>query len=90
MIEKAVRKPRQSEGGRRKLQNSIAGRLETEGIFRPCLWTRKHLYSIYAKMRSKRRSFAEIMDVYAFRIVVDDVDTCYRVLGMVHNLYASP
>ena len=38
-------------------------------------------------MRSKRRSFAEIMDVYAFRIVVEDVDTCYRVLGMVHNLY---
>jgi RelA/SpoT family (p)ppGpp synthetase len=38
-------------------------------------------------MRSKRRSFSEIMDVYAFRIIVDNVDTCYRVLGAVHNLY---
>ena len=47
----------------------------------------KHLYSIYEKMRIKRKSFSEIMDVYAFRIVVDSVDTCYRVLGAVHNLF---
>lgn len=47
----------------------------------------KHLYSIYKKMRSKRLSFNEIMDVYAFRMVVDEVDTCYRVLGLVHRLY---
>jgi guanosine-3',5'-bis(diphosphate) 3'-pyrophosphohydrolase len=38
-------------------------------------------------MRSQRKSFSEIMDVYAFRIIVDKVDTCYRVLGAVHNLY---
>jgi len=38
-------------------------------------------------MRGKRRAFNEIMDVYAFRIIVDKVDTCYRVLGAVHNLY---
>ena len=47
----------------------------------------KHLYSIYEKMRIKRKSFSDIMDVYAFRIIVDSVDTCYRVLGAVHNLY---
>ena len=47
----------------------------------------KHLYSIYKKMRGKRKAFHEIMDVYAFRIVVDKVDTCYRVLGAVHSLY---
>ena len=47
----------------------------------------KHLYSIYQKMRGKRKAFNEIMDVYAFRIIVDKVDTCYRVLGAVHNLY---
>ncbi len=47
----------------------------------------KHLYSIYQKMRGKHKAFNEIMDVYAFRIVVDKVDTCYRVLGAVHSLY---
>lgn len=47
----------------------------------------KHLYSIYRKMLKKHIPFNEIMDVYAFRIIVDDVDTCYRVLGVVHNLF---
>ncbi len=47
----------------------------------------KHLYSIYRKMHHKRLPFNEVMDVYAFRIIVDSVDTCYRVLGLVHSLY---
>jgi guanosine-3',5'-bis(diphosphate) 3'-pyrophosphohydrolase len=47
----------------------------------------KHLYSIYQKMHQKHLSFSEIMDVYGFRIIVDKVDTCYRVLGVLHNLY---
>jgi len=47
----------------------------------------KHLYSIYKKMAEKNLSFSEIMDVYGFRILVDKVDTCYRTLGILHNLY---
>ncbi|MBX3709854.1 MAG: RelA/SpoT family protein [Gammaproteobacteria bacterium] len=47
----------------------------------------KHFYSIYKKMHEKHLSFSEIMDVYGFRIIVDKVDTCYRVLGTLHNLY---
>ncbi len=47
----------------------------------------KHLYSIYKKMRDKHLSFSEIMDVYGFRVIVDKIDTCYRVLGALHNLY---
>jgi RelA/SpoT family (p)ppGpp synthetase len=47
----------------------------------------KHLYSIYRKMRGKNISFNEVMDVYAFRVIVPTVDECYRVLGLVHNLY---
>jgi GTP diphosphokinase / guanosine-3',5'-bis(diphosphate) 3'-diphosphatase len=47
----------------------------------------KHLYSIYKKMHDKHLPFSEIMDVYGFRIIVDKVDTCYRVLGALHNLF---
>lgn len=47
----------------------------------------KHFYSIYKKMSQKHLSFSEIMDVYGFRIIVDKVDTCYRVLGVLHNLF---
>jgi guanosine-3',5'-bis(diphosphate) 3'-pyrophosphohydrolase len=48
---------------------------------------RKHLYSIYKKMKSKSASFAEIMDVLAFRIVVNSVDQAYRTLGIVHQCF---
>lgn len=88
MIEKAVRKAR---GNRkevvRQIQDSIKSTLDREGIDADVIGREKHLYSIYEKMRTKRKSFNEIMDVYAFRIVVDSVDACYRALGVVHNLY---
>jgi len=47
----------------------------------------KHMYSIYRKMRHKGRPLGEIVDMFGFRIIVDDIDTCYRVLGLVHRLY---
>lgn len=47
----------------------------------------KHLYSIYKKMHDKHLSFSEVMDVYGYRVIVDKIDTCYRVLGVLHNLY---
>ncbi len=47
----------------------------------------KHLYSIYKKMANKHIAFSEIMDVYAFRIVVSSVDACYRVLGAMHTAF---
>jgi GTP diphosphokinase / guanosine-3',5'-bis(diphosphate) 3'-diphosphatase len=47
----------------------------------------KHLYSIYRKMQNKKISINEMVDVYGFRIIVDNVDTCYRSLGLVHGLY---
>ncbi|CDF86979.1 Guanosine-3',5'-bis(diphosphate) 3'-pyrophosphohydrolase [Pseudomonas knackmussii B13] len=87
-IRQAVKKAR---GNRReivgKIQESLVNCLAREGMEGQVLGREKHLFSIYKKMRGKRRAFNEIMDVYAFRIIVDKVDTCYRVLGAVHNLY---
>ena len=67
-----------------KIEQSLIHCLERDGLEGEVLGREKHLYSIYKKMRGKRKAFHEIMDVYAFRIVVDKVDTCYRVLGAVH------
>ncbi|MBF7728735.1 bifunctional GTP diphosphokinase/guanosine-3',5'-bis pyrophosphate 3'-pyrophosphohydrolase [Pseudomonas sp. N040] len=82
---------KRARGNRRELVNkieeSLTHCLAREGMEGQVAGREKHLYSIYQKMRGKRRAFNEIMDVYAFRIVVDKVDTCYRVLGAVHNLY---
>ncbi|MTW21296.1 RelA/SpoT family protein [Allochromatium palmeri] len=61
--------------------------LDQEGIEGRVEGRQKHLYGIYRKMRDKSRGFSELADVFAFRVTVDRVDTCYRVLGLVHNLY---
>ena len=47
----------------------------------------KHLYSIYRKMKERKRSFEEIMDAYAVKIIVDDTSNCYKALGAIHSLY---
>jgi RelA/SpoT family (p)ppGpp synthetase len=70
-----------------KIRQQIEATLNQEGHSAEVMGREKHLYSIYKKMKSKRKSFSEIMDIYAFRIIVDSVDTCYRVLGCVHSLY---
>jgi guanosine-3',5'-bis(diphosphate) 3'-pyrophosphohydrolase len=70
-----------------EIQQAIEIRLEREEFDVHVIGREKHLYSIYKKMRDKHLPFKEIMDVFAFRIVVETVDECYRVLGVVHNLF---
>jgi len=88
VLNEAVKKAR---GNRKevvqKIQNAIQERLRQEQLPGQVYGREKHLYSIYKKMATKHLPFTEVMDVYAFRIVVDSVDSCYRVLGAVHNLY---
>ncbi len=69
------------------IETALEQRLQQEGISCAVEGREKHVYSIYKKMRDKHLSFSEVVDVYGFRIIVDRVDTCYRVLGVVHNLY---
>jgi GTP diphosphokinase / guanosine-3',5'-bis(diphosphate) 3'-diphosphatase len=82
---------RQAGGHRKelveKVRHQIEATLQQEGHDVAVIGREKHVYSIYKKMKSKRKSFSEIMDIYAFRIIVDSVDTCYRVLGCIHSLY---
>jgi guanosine-3',5'-bis(diphosphate) 3'-pyrophosphohydrolase len=47
----------------------------------------KTLYGIYKKMRSKHLSFSQVLDVYGFRVVLDNVPNCYVALGTLHGLY---
>ncbi len=81
----------QARGNRKeltkKIEHALKRRLREEDLSGRIIGREKHLYSIYRKMREKGVSFNEVLDVYAFRIIVDKVDTCYRVLGAVHNLY---
>ncbi|WP_445620311.1 RelA/SpoT family protein [Kushneria sp. Sum13] len=87
-IQRAVVKAR---GNRRSMVRHVQSTLQTtlEGDELPgaVMGRQKHLLSIYRKMRDQRKPFNELMDVFGFRIVTDRVDTCYRILGAVHNLY---
>lgn len=87
-LETAVK---QARGNRRelidKIQSEIEGRIRDAGIVAEVSGREKHLYSIYRKMKSKELMFNDVMDIYGFRVVVESTDHCYRVLGLVHNLY---
>ena len=70
-----------------EVTESILAALNREGINAEVNGRQKNAYSIYRKMKAQRKSFSEIMDVFGIRIIVDQVDSCYRALGVVHNLY---
>ncbi|MCH7893635.1 MAG: bifunctional (p)ppGpp synthetase/guanosine-3',5'-bis(diphosphate) 3'-pyrophosphohydrolase [Proteobacteria bacterium] len=71
----------------KKISQRLSDALDELKIIADVGGREKHMYSIYRKMRHKGRPLSEIVDMFGFRIIVDDVDTCYRVLGMVHRLY---
>ncbi|MDZ7621624.1 MAG: bifunctional GTP diphosphokinase/guanosine-3',5'-bis pyrophosphate 3'-pyrophosphohydrolase [Candidatus Competibacteraceae bacterium] len=89
VLQEAVRK---MSGNRREIVGQLEARmqrrLQEEGITQARVMGRgKHLWGIYKKMRGKHLPFKEVHDVYAVRIIVDSVDTCYRALGVIHGLY---
>ena len=70
-----------------KVLDAIKKRLEHEKIEAAVQGREKHLYSIFRKMREKHLTFANVLDVFGFRIIVKDVPSCYLVLGALHGLY---
>ncbi|PLA74697.1 guanosine-3',5'-bis(diphosphate) 3'-diphosphatase [Hydrogenovibrio sp. SC-1] len=88
VLEHAVKKAR---GNRaeviEQINEAINHRLKSESIPAQVIGREKHLYSLYKKMKYKKLSFDEILDIFAFRVVVNTADECYRALGSVHSLY---
>ena len=68
--------------------SEIRGKLEENGIVHYDIEGRpKHFYSIYKKMHEKGKTIDEIYDLFACRIIVDEVIECYQVLGIIHEMY---
>jgi len=88
VLAKAVKAAR---GNRRevvgKVMEAIKRKLKDSKVEVQVHGREKHLYSIYRKMREKHLSFAQVLDVFAFRIIVKDVPSCYLALGALHSLY---
>ncbi|MBY0576707.1 MAG: bifunctional (p)ppGpp synthetase/guanosine-3',5'-bis(diphosphate) 3'-pyrophosphohydrolase [Gallionellaceae bacterium] len=70
-----------------RILEAIQRRLGEHHIHAEVAGREKNIYSIYKKMQSKSLAFAEVLDIYGFRVLVDDFDSCYRALGALHGLY---
>ncbi|MDD2721273.1 MAG: bifunctional (p)ppGpp synthetase/guanosine-3',5'-bis(diphosphate) 3'-pyrophosphohydrolase [Gallionella sp.] len=88
VLSKALRVAR---GNRRevlgKILDTIRQRLAEQHVNADVSGREKNIYSIYKKMQSKSLAFSEVLDIYGFRVLVDDVPSCYLALGALHGLY---
>ena len=69
------------------IQSKITTRLSSVGIHGSIYGRIKHTYSIYRKMRAQNKTIDELYDLYAFRVIVDNIADCYNVLGHIHDLF---
>ena len=88
MLESAIK---QAVGGRKrivsKLRKQFQYHLKNNDILATVQGRQKSLYSIYSKIKHKKKPFSEILDVFAFRVIVNSVDDAYRSLGIIHNVH---
>jgi len=70
-----------------KILEAIRKRLKEQHINAQVQGREKHLYGIYQKMQAKALAFSQVLDIYGFRVQVDDVPSCYLALGLLHSLY---
>ena len=71
----------------KKIKRTLEKKLVDQGIPAYVEGREKHTYSIYKKMKESRRAFDEIMDVVAFKVIVDSPDNCYKTLGVIHSIF---
>ena len=77
----------QNEAFLSSIEESVKKRLDEAGLKHTISSRAKHIYSIYRKMYTQNRSFDEIYDLFAIRIIVDETVDCYNVLGIMHDMY---
>ncbi|MDP6570881.1 MAG: bifunctional (p)ppGpp synthetase/guanosine-3',5'-bis(diphosphate) 3'-pyrophosphohydrolase [Candidatus Marinimicrobia bacterium] len=87
-LQKKVRASRrQREKYIEEFSKPIRYELNSFNITAEILGRAKHYYSIFGKMRRRHKKFEELFDLFAIRIVVDKIEECYAVLGVIHQLY---
>ncbi len=69
------------------IARDVAGKLEKQGISAKVMGREKSPYSIWKKLQRKSVGFAQLSDIYAFRVVVNGVEECYRALGIIHRAW---
>jgi len=70
------------------VSREVAAKLELEGIPARAFGREKHPYSIWRKLQRKSIGFSQLSDIYAFRVIVDTEEDCYRALGVIHRAWS--
>ena len=70
-----------------KVKKSLSNKFKQAGVDGKITGREKRIFSIYQKMKTKHRSFSDIYDVFAFRVLVDKAEDTYRALGIIHNMF---
>jgi GTP pyrophosphokinase/guanosine-3',5'-bis(diphosphate) 3'-pyrophosphohydrolase len=70
-----------------QVSQEVSARLEVAGVSARCYGRLKQPYSIWRKLQRKSVAFSQLSDVYAFRVVVETEDDCYRTLGLIHRTW---
>jgi GTP pyrophosphokinase len=87
LAKKVAKKREEREAYVNELMEELRNLLKEHGISGVVEGRPKNLYGIYRKMIRDGKQFEEIYDIIALRIIVDDIPTCYQVLGIVNNYY---
>jgi GTP pyrophosphokinase len=88
VLERSLRRARGNQRQLlRKIESKLGAALSDAKIPARVVAREKHLYSIYLKMQRKQAHLSDIVDVYGVRVIVEDVDQCYRALGLAHQLF---
>ncbi|MFC5607731.1 RelA/SpoT family protein [Variovorax soli] len=88
VLSKAVTKARSRRRDLiQKVQRELEGAFAAAGISVRIAGREKTLYSIYRKMQDKHLSFAQVTDIYGFRLILPTVISCYTGLGILHQMY---
>lgn len=69
----------------KKISEDIKGLMKNIGIEGDVTGRNKHIYSIYKKMQSKNLTLDEVHDIYAIRIIIESIEDCYRLIGLIHS-----
>jgi GTP pyrophosphokinase len=88
VLDKAVSKARSRRRDLiQKVQRDVEAAFESSGLRVRIAGREKTLYSVYKKMDEKHLSFAQVTDIYGFRVIVPTVTDCYTAMGLLHQLY---
>jgi RelA/SpoT family (p)ppGpp synthetase len=89
VVERLSRNKKNRENSFKEISKNFTKTLKENGINAKIVGREKTPFSIWKKMQSKRVSLEQLTDIIGFRVIVDKIETCYKVLGILHSNWST-